>query len=69
MRIAAFVRRVFGRRTYTCPRCHARIPNTLAKCYRCGWTDAVTTANLEAQGGYLGAHGQAGPSAGIPGPL
>ncbi|HEX5937323.1 MAG TPA: hypothetical protein VFZ75_06505 [Actinomycetota bacterium] len=56
-RIVGVARALAARRRYTCPRCHARIPKTVAKCYRCGWSDRVTTANLEAMGGFHAARG------------
>ena len=60
MQLVAFVRKLFARRKYPCPRCQLLIPRTVAKCYRCGWRDASTTANLEAAGGFFAERGQGG---------
>jgi hypothetical protein len=44
------------------------IPNTVAKCPRCGWIDASTTANLDAHGGMLANRGWSGGTE-VPGPF
>jgi predicted RNA-binding Zn-ribbon protein involved in translation (DUF1610 family) len=66
--IGSLKRWLRARRRYECPRCRFSIPNTIAKCPRCGWIDVSTTANLEAHGGLLANQGGPGPT-NIPGPV